>query len=141
MQHEHIDSVKTYALVLIVLLSLTVLTTWVSFIDLGNFSVVAALVIAVTKMLLVSLFFMHLRYSTLLTRLVILGGLMWLAILLLLTQREDRHAEPFGAHGRGTGGPRGPDCGARQQPRLEILDGAANTGHRPPRDAGHSGLY
>ena len=85
MQHEHIDSVKTYALVLIVLLSLTVLTTWVSFIDLGNFSVVAALVIAVTKMLLVSLFFMHLRYSTLLTRLVILGGLMWLAILLLLT--------------------------------------------------------
>ena len=70
MQHEHIDSVKTYALVLIVL---------------GNFSVVAALVIAVTKMLLVSLFFMHLRYSTLLTRLVILGGLMWLAILLLLT--------------------------------------------------------
>jgi len=31
------------------------------------------------------LFFMHVRYSTKLTRLVILGGLMWLAILLLLT--------------------------------------------------------
>lgn len=85
MQHEHVDSVKTYALVLIALLCLTVLTTWVSFVDLGNFSVVAALVIAVTKMLLVALFFMHLRYSTLLTRLVILGGLMWLGILLLLT--------------------------------------------------------
>ena len=85
MQHEHVDSIKTYTLVLLALLCLTVLTTLVAFVDLGNFSVVVALVIAVTKMLLVALFFMHLRYSTLLTRLVILGGLMWLGILLLLT--------------------------------------------------------
>jgi len=83
--HEHIDSVKTYALVLLALLACTVLTTLVAFVDLGNFSVVAALAIAVTKMLLVALFFMHVRYSTVLTRLVILGGLLWLAILLLLT--------------------------------------------------------
>ncbi len=82
---EHIDSVKTYALILITLLILTVLTTLVAFVDLGNFSVVVALVIAVTKMLLVALFFMHVRYSTRLTQLVIVGGLMWLAILLLLT--------------------------------------------------------
>jgi len=82
--HEHIDSVKTYALVLLALLACTVLTTLVAFVDLGNFSVVAALAIAVTKMLLVALFFMHVRYSTVLTRLVILGGLLWLAILLLL---------------------------------------------------------
>jgi cytochrome c oxidase subunit 4 len=85
MQHEHVDSIRTYTLVLLALLCLTVLTTLVAFVDLGNFSVVVALVIAVTKMLLVALFFMHLRYSTLLTRLVILGGLMWLGILLLLT--------------------------------------------------------
>lgn len=82
---EHIDSVKTYALVLLALLGLTVLTTLVAFVDLGDFSVVVALAIAVCKMLLVALFFMHVRYSTTLTRLVILGGLMWLAILLLLT--------------------------------------------------------
>ena len=82
---EHIDSVKTYALVLIALLGLTVMTTLVAFVDLGSFSVVVALAIAVTKMLLVALFFMHVRYSTRLTRLVILGGLLWLAILLLLT--------------------------------------------------------
>ncbi len=83
--HEHIDSAKTYAAVLLALLVLTVLTTLVAFVDLGNFSVVVALVIAVTKMLLVALFFMHVRYSTKLTRLVIVGGLLWLAILLLLT--------------------------------------------------------
>ena len=82
---EHIDSVKTYAAVLITLLALTVITTLVAFVDLGNFSVVVALAIAVTKMLLVALFFMHVRYSTRLTRLVIVGGLLWLAILLLLT--------------------------------------------------------
>lgn len=82
---EHVDSVKTYAGILLALLALTVITTLVAFIDLGNFSVVVALAIAVTKMLLVALFFMHVRYSTRLTRLVIVGGLMWLAILLMLT--------------------------------------------------------
>lgn len=83
--HGHIDSVGTYVGVLLTLLVLTVVTTLVAFVDLGNFSVVVALAIAVCKMLLVALFFMHVRYSTRLTRLVILGGLMWLALLLLLT--------------------------------------------------------
>jgi cytochrome c oxidase subunit 4 len=83
--HEHIDSVGTYVGILVLLLIATVATTLVSFIDLGDFSVVVALVIAVCKMLLVALFFMHVRYSTKLTKLVIVGGLMWLAILLLLT--------------------------------------------------------
>ena len=82
---EHIDSVKTYALVFAALIGLTVLTTAVAFVDLGPFSVVVALVIAVTKMLLVALFFMHIRHSTRLTKLVVLGGLLWLAILLVLT--------------------------------------------------------
>lgn len=81
----HVDSIRTYAAVWIVLLALTGLTTAVAYVDLGAFSVVAALVIAVVKMLLVALFFMHIRHSTHLTRLVVLGGLIWLAILLLLT--------------------------------------------------------
>ena len=82
---EHIDSVKTYVLVFVALISLTVATTAVSFVDLGDFSVVVALAIAVSKMLLVALFFMHVRHSTRLTRLVVLGGLLWLGLLLLLT--------------------------------------------------------
>ncbi len=83
--HEHVDSVKTYVGVLVALLIATVLTTLVAFVDLGPFSVVVALAIAVCKMLLVALFFMHIRYSTRLTKLVIVAGLMWLGILLLLT--------------------------------------------------------
>jgi cytochrome c oxidase subunit 4 len=82
---EHIDSVKTYVGVLVTLLILTAATTAVAYVDLGPFSVVVALVIAVCKMLLVSLFFMHIRHSNQLTKLVVLGGLLWLGLLLVLT--------------------------------------------------------
>jgi len=82
---ERVDSVKIYAVVWITLLLLTAATTAVAYVDLGAFSVVAALTIAVVKMLLVALFFMHLRHSTHLTRLVVAGGLIWLMILLLLS--------------------------------------------------------
>jgi cytochrome c oxidase subunit 4 len=84
--HTHtIDSTKTYVFVLLVLLVATILTTLVAYVDLGPFSVVVALAIACCKMLLVALFFMHIRHSTKLTRLVVLGGMLWLLILLLLT--------------------------------------------------------
>src|SRR5579872_4137752 len=82
---EHADSPKTYTLVFVALLALTAITTAVAYVDLGHFSVVAALAIAVVKMLLVALFFMHLRHSTTLTRIVVLGGLLWLAILIGLS--------------------------------------------------------
>ena len=81
----HMDSVRTYFFVWIALIIATVLTTGVAFIDLGAFSVVVALAIAVCKMLLVALFFMHVRHSTRMTRVVILGGLLWFAILMGMT--------------------------------------------------------
>jgi len=82
---EHIDSIQTYGAVWILLLILTAVTTAVAFIDLGAFSVVVALCIAVIKMLLVALFFMHVRYSTRLTKLVVSGAVLWLAILITFT--------------------------------------------------------
>ena len=82
---EHIDSVKTYALVFAGLIGLTVLTTTVAFVDLGPFSVVVALVIAVCKMLLVALFFMEIRHSSRVTKITVGAGLFWLMILLVLT--------------------------------------------------------
>jgi len=97
---EHIDSVKTYALVLLVLLAATILTAFVATLDLGPFNIVVALGIAVGKMLLVALFFMHVRYSTNLTRLVIVGGMVWLAILLLLTLIDFGTRGAIGVPGR-----------------------------------------
>ncbi len=88
MSAQHIDSVKTYAWVWIALLILTGVTTGVAYIDLGPFSLPVALAIAVGKMLLVALFFMHVRHSNSLTKLVVLGGLMWLGILLLLSMAD-----------------------------------------------------
>ena len=82
---EHADSVRTYTLVFLALIALTGVTTAVAYVDLGQLSVVVALAIAVVKMLLVALFFMHLRHSTMLTRIVVAGGLLWLAILIGLS--------------------------------------------------------
>ena len=87
-EHAHIDSVGTYVKILLALLVATFITSWVAYIDLGAFSVVVALGIATVKMTLVALFFMHIRHSTKLTKLVVVGGLLWLAILLLLTMTD-----------------------------------------------------
>ena len=97
---EHIDSIKTYALVFAGLIVLTVVTTAVAFVDLGPFSVVVALIIAVCKMLLVALFFMHIRHSSKLTKLVVVGGLLWLAILLALTMTDIATRGALGVPGR-----------------------------------------
>ena len=97
---EHIDSVKTYVLVFAALIFATVATTAVAFVDLGPFSVVVALAIAVCKMLLVSLFFMHVRHSTKLTRLVLVGALMWLGILIFMTLTDFSTRGILGVPGR-----------------------------------------
>jgi cytochrome c oxidase subunit 4 len=98
--HEHIDSVRTYFLVFAALIVATVLTTAVAFVDLGAFSVVVALLIAVCKMLLVVLFFMHVRFSTLLTRLVLAGGVLWFLILMGMTYTDFGSRTWMGVPGR-----------------------------------------
>ena len=85
---EHVTPKKTYVGIWAVLLALTYLTVVVSRFDLGRLNTVAALTIAVCKALLVVLFFMHIRYSTRLTKLVLVGGFMWLALLIGLTMAD-----------------------------------------------------
>jgi cytochrome c oxidase subunit IV len=82
---DHVVPIRVYLTVFFVLLFMTATTTVVSGIDLGPWNTVVALGIAVFKASLVVLFFMHAKYSPRLTQVVILGGLFWLAILLLLT--------------------------------------------------------
>jgi len=96
-QHsEHIVSPKIYGAVLAALVLGTVLTVYAAKIDLGRWNIVLALTIAVTKMTLVILFFMHGKYSSRRTKLVIASGFFWLAIMLSLTLADytTRHAEP-----------------------------------------------
>lgn len=68
---------------------LTVTTAALSYIDLGAFSIVVALLIATIKGSLVVLFFMHVKYLDVkATALVILAGFFWLTILLLMTMTD-----------------------------------------------------
>jgi cytochrome c oxidase subunit 4 len=84
----HVVSVWTYALILAILLALTLATVRVAFLDLGVLNDIAALTIAVIKMVLVILFFMHLRHSPRLTWLVVTSGFVWLGILIALTLND-----------------------------------------------------
>jgi cytochrome c oxidase subunit 4 len=81
----HVASVKTYVGIFMALLCLTGLTVGVAYVDLGAMNTVIALVIAATKMLLVMLFFMHLKYSSRLTKLAVLAAFFWLGLLLTFT--------------------------------------------------------
>jgi cytochrome c oxidase subunit IV len=87
---QHIVPQKTYVFVFLGLIGLTILTTGVAYINLGPLNTVAALVIAFSKMLLVVLFFMHLRQSGGLIRVVLLAGFFWLALLIGLTMSDYR---------------------------------------------------
>jgi cytochrome c oxidase subunit 4 len=83
---EHIIPSRTYYAIWILLLILTGVTAWVSTIDLGPLNTVVALVIATSKALIVTLFFMHVKYtSEKLTKVVIVSAIFWLIILLSLS--------------------------------------------------------
>jgi len=77
--------VRTYTLVFVALLMLAALTTGIAYIDLGPFNTIVALAIAFIKMCLVGLFFMELLYTHGLTRIVVLAGFFWLALMVSFT--------------------------------------------------------
>jgi len=79
---EHIVSRGIYYAVFAALLVMTTITVLVARIDLGPLNAVVALVIAVFKATLVVLFFMHVRYSSRLTRVVVASGMLWLVIMI-----------------------------------------------------------
>lgn len=82
---EHIVPRKLYFIVFGALMVLTALTVFVAQFDFGILNIVVAMAIAVTKATLVVLFFMHVRYSSRLTWVVVISGFFWLAIMFLFT--------------------------------------------------------
>ena len=93
---EHIVSPKIYVVILLALMLGTFLTVFAATRDFGPMNIVIALGIATIKATLVILFFMHGKYSSRRTKLVIVSGFFWLAIMLGLTIADysTRHAEP-----------------------------------------------
>ena len=83
--HSPVPKVGTLVAVWGSLIVLTILTTIVSHLELGVFNIVLALLIAVGKASLVAWIFMGVRYTTNLTKLFVVAGLVWLSIMILLT--------------------------------------------------------
>lgn len=87
--HAHtIVPPRVYLLIGGSLLVLTGATTAISFVELGVFNAVVALAIAVLKAVLVILFFMHVRYSSKLTKLTVAAGFFTFMVLITMTMTD-----------------------------------------------------
>ncbi len=92
---HHIVSPKVYVVILLALLVGTGLTVGASFVDLGAWqpapglviywNPIVALAIACTKATLVVLYFMHVKYSTNLTKLTVFAGIFMFLTLVGMT--------------------------------------------------------
>ncbi|MDQ6677035.1 MAG: cytochrome C oxidase subunit IV family protein [Acidobacteriota bacterium] len=82
---ERITPFRTYLVVYIGLLFLTLATTLIAFLDLGPWSMVIALIIAAMKALLVILFFMDALHNHRLNPALLFVGFVWLCILIVIT--------------------------------------------------------
>ncbi len=85
---EHVVSPKLYVGVFLFLLLMTGLTVFAASVDLGWANPVVALVIATLKATTVILFFMHVKYSSRMTQMVIISALFFLFLLLGLTMTD-----------------------------------------------------
>jgi cytochrome c oxidase subunit 4 len=99
--HVHIPKVGTLVAVFAALIVFTFLTAEVATINLGELNIVVAMAIACTKATLVAWIFMGVRYTSQLTKLFCIGGLVFLSILLLITFSDyssrswTHHAKPW----------------------------------------------
>ena len=82
---QHKSSLAMYFGVFFALMIMTAVTVLVSRIDLGILNTPIALAVAVVKMTLVILFFMHVIHSSRLTWVVVLAAFLWLGVLFMLT--------------------------------------------------------
>jgi cytochrome c oxidase subunit IV len=85
---HHVVSPMIYIIVGSTLLVLTGATVWASYQEWGNFNAVAALAIAVVKAMIVVLFFMHVKYSSKLTKLTVFCGLFTFLALIGMTMSD-----------------------------------------------------
>lgn len=76
---------RTYWIVYVVLLALTLLTVLLSYLHMGEFNMVIALVIAAIQACLIAGLFMHGLYEVALVRVIAAGAVIWFLIMISLT--------------------------------------------------------
>jgi cytochrome c oxidase subunit IV len=82
---HHVVSPKVYVIILFALILGTAATVWASFLELGPWNPVIALAIATGKAMLVVLYFMHVKYSSKLTKLTVFAGIFTFLTLIGMT--------------------------------------------------------
>lgn len=82
---EHVVSPAIYLVIFGTLMLGTAITVWAAYQNFGQFNIIIAVGIATIKATLVVLYFMHARYASKRTQLMILSGMFWLAIMLFMT--------------------------------------------------------
>ena len=85
---HHIVPKRVYFAVFFTLIVMTWVTAYVSTVDMGRLNIFVALSIAIFKASLVILFFMHVKYGTKLTKMIVLAGLYWLLLLLFIAMAD-----------------------------------------------------
>lgn len=85
---QHIVSPRVYLVIFGSLLCFTALTVAASYAELGVFNAVVALGIACIKAVLVILFFMHIKYSSRLTKLTVAAGIFTFFVLITMTMTD-----------------------------------------------------
>jgi cytochrome c oxidase subunit 4 len=88
MSEHHVVPVRTYVAIFAALMVFTAITVAVAFFDLGALNNVVMISIAVVKATLVVMYFMHVRYSTQLIPMVVVGGVFFLLVLLGITMSD-----------------------------------------------------
>ncbi|HEY4256733.1 MAG TPA: cytochrome C oxidase subunit IV family protein [Candidatus Udaeobacter sp.] len=82
---EKVVEPKIYFRTGIALLVLLAATWMIGYVDLGPFNLIVALAIAITKAIIIALFFMHIKGSSRLLHLAAVAGLLWLLFMISLT--------------------------------------------------------
>jgi cytochrome c oxidase subunit 4 len=88
MDSHHVPSLKLYFTVFAILMVGTAVTVLVAFYDLGPLNNVMMLTIACVKATFVVLYFMHVRWSSRLTWVVVASGFFWLLIMFTFTMTD-----------------------------------------------------
>lgn len=85
---HHVVQPRIYIFIFLALMVGTALTTAMAFVNLGVFNPIIALAIACTKAVLVILFFMHVKYSSNLTKMTVMAGFFTFLILITMTMTD-----------------------------------------------------
>jgi cytochrome c oxidase subunit 4 len=101
----HVLPKSIYYTIFLSLMVLTAATVGVAFVNLGSANFPVAIGIAITKATLVVLFFMHVKYSSRMTKMVVAVAIFFLLVMLGLTMTDyltrDWFSSPRGTTGAG----------------------------------------